>query len=117
MDGSHRVFISCVSKEFRTCRQQLRSALQSPIREIKVQEDFIDGGKSLLELLDDYISRCHAVIHLIGSSRGHLPTPAEVRAILLRYPGLKARLPEIAVDLNPGDCPLSYTHWEAVLAV
>jgi len=112
-----RVFISCVSSEFRGYREQLRSCLTARGREIKVQEDFTDGGATLLEKLDDYIMACQAVIHLVGSNCGCRPQPAEVRALLKRHPKLPQELAELAGDLQSDACPFTYTQWEAFLAI
>ena len=117
MTPAFRIFISCVSCEFKSYREQLRGCLASCGRDIKVQEDFHDGGVTLLEKLDDYIRLCQAMIHLVGNSCGARPQPAEVRALLQRYPALPRDLPELAEDLKGHPSPFTYTQWEAFLAV
>lgn len=112
-----RVFVSCVSSEFGNYRNQLRIALTSAGREVKVQEDFADSGRTLLEKLDEYIGGCQAMIHLVGNSCGSHPRPAEVRALLRRYPDFAVELPEVAGDIEPAVCPFTYTQWEAFLAI
>lgn len=112
-----RVFISCVSEEFRSYREQLRRALTTSDREIKIQEDFTDGGGSLLEKLDQYISRCHAVIHLVGESVGSKARPAEIRRILDNHLDFTQTQDELASWLDPKKCPFSYTQWECFLAL
>jgi hypothetical protein len=112
-----RIFISCVSTEFRTYRTSLRTALTSSGREIKIQEDFHDGAGTLMEKLDHYITRCQAVIHLVGSSTGEKAKAAEIRWLLQTYPNFAAVLPELADQLDPESCPFSYTQWECFLAL
>jgi hypothetical protein len=112
-----RIFISCVSAEFRGYRDQLRGCLTSPGNEIKVQEECRDGGGTLLEKLDDYINSCQAMIHLVGDGCGCAPQPAEVRNLLGRYPDLPTALPELAAAFQPDRCPFTYTQWEAFLAI
>jgi hypothetical protein len=49
-----RVFLSCVSSEFRSCRLKLASqlgALKGQPYEVNVQEDFKQGGFTLLDKL------------------------------------------------------------------
>jgi hypothetical protein len=110
-----RVFISCVSKEFRTVREELRQRLTTHRDEIKVQEDFGVGGGMLIEKLDRYIRQCDAMIHLSGDGLGSLAKPAEVAWVLRTYPDLPQRLPMLAPLLDP--CPFSYTQWECYLAL
>ncbi len=113
MMSTYRVFISCVSAEFKNYRESLRKNITNNWREVKVQEDFTVGGGSLLEKLDDYIQRCQAIIHLIGEDCGSKAKPAEVRDLLARYPDFKAVLPELADGVDN----YSYTQWEAYLAI
>ena len=81
MMSTYRVFISCVSAEFKNYRESLRKNITNNWREVKVQEDFTVGGGSLLEKLDDYIQRCQPIIHLIGEDCGSKAKPAEVRRL------------------------------------
>jgi hypothetical protein len=112
-----RVFISCVSDEFRSYRNALRQVLTARNIEIHVQEDFTDGGGTLLAKLDDYLRCCDALIHLVGDGTGNLAKPAEVRDLLRRHPDLPTALRELAPWLDPDTCPFSYTQWEAFLAL
>jgi hypothetical protein len=112
-----RIFISCVSKEFRSYRDALRQLVTTAGLDAKVQEDFTDGGGTLLEKLDDYVQRCQAIIHLVGQGAGARPTTAEVRAILKRHPALPQDLPELALPLAPNECLFTYTQWEVYLAI
>ena len=104
-----QVFISCVSTEFRSYRLRLANQLGvlkgSPC-DVKVQEDFQQGGDTLLDKLADYVRECDIVIHLVGNACGARPTPAHERT-LLRHLG------------EPDDVELpgwSYTQWEYRLA-
>lgn len=112
-----RVFISCVSNEFRTVREELRQRLTTHRDEVKVQEDFGLGAGLLIEKLDRYIRHCNAMIHLSGDGLGSLAKPAEVDWVLTTYPDLPQRLPLLAPLLDPGPCPFSYTQWECYLAL
>lgn len=72
-----KVFLSCVSSEFRSYRLKLANqlgALKGQFFEVKVQEDFEQGGFTLLDKLADYILECDLVIHLAGDVCGARPT-------------------------------------------
>jgi len=104
-----KVFLSCVSSEFRSYRLKLANqlgALKGQPCEVKVQEDFEQGGFTLLDKLADYIRACDLVIHIVGDVCGARPTAEHVRA-LFAHLGLSAPepLPE-----------RSYTQWEFDLA-
>lgn len=114
---NHRFFISCVSNEFGNYRGSLRQHLTTHVGEVKVQEDFSTSGGSLLEKLDDYVRHSSAVLHLVGDWAGSCAKPAEVQAILNRYPGLADALPELKDGLRARPCPFSYTQWECYLAL
>ena len=47
-----QLFVSCVTKEFGAYRRDIHQALTGAEREIKIQEDFQDGGGTLLQKLD-----------------------------------------------------------------
>jgi len=117
MQQTLRIFISCASSEFKSYREDLRKHLTASSLEVKIQEDFVSGPATLLEKLDDYITNCSAIIHLIGDSCGSRPKPAEVRALLDRYQDLASTLPELASKLIPDGCPFTYTQWEVFLAI
>jgi tetratricopeptide repeat protein/uncharacterized protein DUF4062 len=103
------VFISGVSSEFRSCRLKLAhqlGALKGRPFEIKVQEDFQQGGRTLLDALADYIRSCDLLIHLAGDACGARPTQEHAET-LFRH-----------LRQTPPD-PLprwSYTQWEYRLA-
>jgi hypothetical protein len=112
-----QVFISCSSKEFGSCRELLRKRLTRPDVKVDVQEDFIPGAHVLLDKLDAYIAPCHVVIHFVGDMTGDWANPADVEYIKKRYPDLGDRLPSLKPAIATGTPRLSYTQWEAYLAV
>jgi tetratricopeptide (TPR) repeat protein len=114
--ASVQLFLSTVSAEFLSYRKRLRHLLTRPDVEVKVQEDFIVTGDETLEMLDRYIQGCDGVIHLVGDMTGALAKPSSVAAIAQRYPELGSRYP-LAEFLQPDGPSLSYTQWEAWLAL
>ncbi len=111
-----QLFLSTVSAEFLSYRERLRHLLTRPDVEVKVQEDFIVTGDETLEMLDNYIQGCDGVIHLVGDMTGAMAKPQSVAAIASRYPELGSRFP-LAEFLQPDGPSLSYTQWEAWLAL
>ena len=104
-----KVFLSCASTEFRSYRLKLANqlgALKGRPYEVRVQEDFQQGGFTLLDQLADYVRACDLVIHLVGDACGARPTPEHVRTMFTHL-GVPAPqpLPE-----------RSYTQWEYDLA-
>jgi len=61
-----KIFISCVTSEFKICRDAIASDLRAMDAEVKIQEDFTTSGGTLLQKLEAYVSRCDTVIVLIG---------------------------------------------------
>ncbi len=112
-----QIFLSTVSAEFASYRDALRRDLDRPNVTVKVQEDFIATGTETLDKLDEYIRRCDAVIHLVGDMTGALAQPPSVAVLRKRYPNLAKQLPVLAPFLAPDAPPLSYTQWEAWLAL
>jgi len=112
-----QIFLSTVSAEFRSYRDALRHDLERPNVTVKVQEDFIATGTETLDKLDEYIRQCDAIIHLVGDMTGALAQPTAVAAILQHYPDLADRLPVLSSFLDAGAPALSYTQWEAWLAL
>ena len=112
-----KIFLSTVSAEFRSYRDALRHYLERPNVTAKVQEDFIATGSETLDMLDDYIRQCDVVIHLVGDMIGAMAPEPSVAAIRQRYPDFSGRLPPVATFLEAGGPPLSYTQWEAWLAL
>jgi len=86
-----RVFLSAVTAQFKACRDALRSDLAAIGCEVKVQEDFQTGPRTLLERLEEYVAGCDRVIALVGDAYGF----------------------EASGDAVPeGAPPRSYTQWE-----
>lgn len=112
-----QIFLSTVSAEFRSYRDALRRDLDRPNVTVKVQEDFIATGTETLDKLDEYIRQCDAVIHVVGDMTGALAQVPSVAVIRQRYPDLAERLPVLSSFLDPGGPALSYTQWEAWLAL
>ena len=112
---SVRIFLSAVSSEFRSYRDQLRTDLTRHNVDVKVQEDFKDYGGVTLDKLDLYIYTCNAVVHLVGEMSGAEAKPASVEAIRIRVPDLAEKLPPLRL-LQTG-AGISYTQWEAWLAL
>jgi hypothetical protein len=59
------IFLSCVSPEFRSYRLKLANqleALKGHPCEVKVQEDFQQGGHTLLDALADCVRDCDLLI-------------------------------------------------------
>ncbi len=112
-----RLFISAVSKEFLSYREALRKALQRHNVTALIQEDFIAGGLPTLDKLDLYIRDCDGVIHLAGDMTGAMAKPASLKVIRKLCPHLAERIPEIKPAFDGGGLELSYTQWEAYLAI
>lgn len=115
--ASIQIFLSTVSKEFRSYRDALRHDLDRPNVTVKVQEDFIATGTETLDKLDEYIRHCDAVLHLVGDMTGALAEGPSVAAIRRRYPDLAQRIPVLQPCLRADAPALSYTQWEAWLAL
>jgi hypothetical protein len=122
--ANRSIFISCVSDEFEKpqapfpgLRNQLRFYLTRADCEVKVQEEFRQtGGVDTIEKLAGYISKCAAVIHLVGMLPGYLAHKKAVADYLAKVPGFLANYPDLRAAL--GDCSdLSFTQWEAFLAL
>jgi hypothetical protein len=106
------IFLSAVSDEFRTYRDQLRADLTRHNTEVKVQEDFKDYGGVTLDKLDLYIKACDAVVHLVGDMTGAAAKSESTAAILAKYPSLPDKLHPLRRPLADG-LDISYTQWEA----
>jgi len=98
------VFLSAVSSEFETARNEIANDLDSRNIHVKVQRSFRQeaGADTVLRLLHDYIASCTAVVCVMGKRSGAFPTPAEA-------------LP-FAHLLPAGLSEASYTQWEFIFA-
>jgi hypothetical protein len=110
------LFISCVSNEFANYRDAVRRDLTRPNLDTKIQEDFIASGGATLEKLDEYIQHCEAVIHICGDMTGSMANKLSVQYTNDRYPDFATRFPQLRPVLE-GNNQLSYTQWEAWLAI
>lgn len=116
MDARKRIFISCVTSELGQLREELRRYLARADCDVKVQEDFYQSDVDLIEKLNEYIRSCAAVIHLVGGKAGTVAEPRPVREYLRSVTNFLEEEPELRAAL--GDFSgLSYTQWEAYLAV
>jgi hypothetical protein len=113
---SIKIFLSTVSDEFRSYRDQLRADLTRHNTEVKVQEDFKDYGGVTLDKLDLYIKACDAVVHLVGDMTGAAAKSESTATILAKYPNLPDKLHSLRRPLADG-LDISYTQWEAWLAL
>jgi hypothetical protein len=112
-----QLFLSTVTSEFRSYREELRRQLKRPNVDVHVQEDFISTGTETPDTLDSYIANCDAVIHLVGDMTGAWAPPEVTRTLRARYGDFVGRLPPLQSSLETDKPPLSYTQWEAYLAI
>jgi hypothetical protein len=112
-----QLFLSRVSAEFGSHRGGLRHNLDLPDVAVKIQEDFIAGGVPTLDKLDTYIQACDAVIHLVADGLGSTAKLRSFDYLRSTYPDLVQRFPSLAPFLNDESDGLSYTQWEAWLAL
>jgi hypothetical protein len=91
-----KIFLSAVSVQFKACRNALASDLRAIGCEVKVQEDFQQGPRTLIEQLEQYIAQCDRVIALVGDAYGCEASGVAVPAV---------------------DPPRSYTQWEYFFAL
>jgi hypothetical protein len=110
------LFISCVSNEFSQYRDALRDKLNRHNLTTKIQEDFIASGGATLKKLDRYIRNCEAVIHICGDMTGSMANAISLSYINDTYKDFGTRIPEL-VPVLEGREQLSYTQWEAWLAI
>jgi formylglycine-generating enzyme required for sulfatase activity len=86
-----QIFLSAVTQQFKACRDALASDLRAAGCVVRVQEDFIQTGRTLIGKLERYVDDCNAVVALVGDAFG---APADNDAVPAR------------------DCLRSYTQWE-----
>ena len=91
-----KIFLSAVSKQFQECRDALASDLRAIGCEVKVQEDFQQGPRTLIERIAEYVAQCDRVIALVGDVYGFEASGVAVPTV------------------NP---PRSYTQWEYFFAL
>ncbi len=91
-----KIFLSAVSGQFKECRSALATDLRAIRCEVKVQEDFQQGPRTLIEQIDQYVAQCDRVIALVGDAYGYEASGVAVPAV---------------------DPPRSYTQWEYFFAL
>jgi hypothetical protein len=94
--GRLRVFLSAVSSQFKDWRDALGSDLRAVGCEVRVQEDFRQHPRSLIEGIEEYVASCDRVIALVGDAYGFEASGDAVPALVP---------------------PRSYTQWEYFFAV
>jgi hypothetical protein len=99
-----RLFLSAVSNEFGAARDVLAASLRSRAMDIKVQSDFRqeEEADTTLRKLHDYIRDCNAVVCVIGTRSGGMPSAVAAAAF--------------AQMLPKGIAEASYTQWEFFFA-
>jgi tetratricopeptide (TPR) repeat protein len=112
------IFISAVSDEFASYRKALYKFMDGRGATVKIQERFVQNGHPTLSLLNSYIAKCDAVIHLVGDRTGKsdkhgIPGPENLKSLFDKLPDLLSRLGLTQSDLGS----ISYTQWEALLAI
>lgn len=110
---SASIFVSAVTDEFKSYRDALVKWLDAPGIRIETQERFIAVGQSSLVKISDYLQQCNAVVHLVGDRTGAIAKPAEVEILLETHRDLPYRTGLTAEAMEE----LSYTQWEAWLAI
>jgi hypothetical protein len=95
------------------------AAAQAPADRRQIQEDFAPSGTVTLAKLDEIISPSSmvAVLHVVGDATGAIAERRSVQAIKQLYPDFAARVPAVAPFLDAAEPTLSYTQWEAYLAI
>lgn len=106
-----------VSDEFRSCRQLLAKDLERGQVEVATQEKWGTLGSTTLEKLDHFLSKCDAVIHVVGDGIGYIPPPDPIDQLLAKHPDFLESLHERAGMTREllGQC--SYTQFQAYLAI
>src|SRR5579862_6601647 len=102
-----QLFISAVTNEFGSYRQALAADLNRPGVHVETQEAFIAHGVATLLMLDDYIARCDAVIHIAGDQTGSPVDLASLTALRERHSKLFQ-----ALHLDDSTASgITYTQW------
>lgn len=108
MPEKPRIFLSAVTKELGSVRDQLAVELRRRGCELAVQEEFRTTSGTLLEKLHDCILECHAVVCLMGERYGAEPPSAEATRYAFSF---------TQDGSNTGVTPRhSYTQWEYLFA-
>ena len=108
--ASYKVFVSAVSNELESYREEVARVLRRRHIEVRDQKHFRQGGGTLLEQLRDYIDECDATICLIGEQPGSVPGSEHVSDA-----GVQSEWADRLRDAT-GNSDISYTQWEYLLA-
>ncbi|MFK7902818.1 MAG: hypothetical protein AB8B49_08240 [Nitratireductor sp.] len=112
------IFISRVRNEFERYSREIDDKIHLPNLKIETQENFINTGETQSKL-NEYISSCDMVVHLVGDITGHIPTSREelkeVTSFLNANPKILAQF-EWMNDHKVLKT-ISLTQWEAWLAL
>ena len=106
--SAYRIFLSAVTRELASYREEVARVLRRKELEVRDQEHFRQGPATLLEQLRDYIEQCDAVILLVGERCGAFPTEEHVAALgpVPVYESYRAAM---------GQVRASYTQWEDLM--
>lgn len=118
---AHRIFISTVTAESGAYRARLAERFKVVSIASVFQEEFEYSDADLIEKLYQLIQPCNVLIHFVGSGAGATANPAAVRDFLEKseergedFPGFWKQ----HYNLGPAFFEtLSYTQWEAVIAI
>jgi len=119
-----QVFISATTREFGDYSDDLSSLRGRLAHELTVQglspfyQGYLaKGGMPTLSELNLHIQKSDLVVHLVGALGGYKPTDRELQMLLTDLPKFSENLPELA-KLSPKElAAVTYTDWEAWLAV
>ena len=112
-----RVFLSCVSREWVRIRDGDRNMDETAPALRRCVRKTLSRLESARWKLHYIQGNCAAVIHLVGRATGAAPRPSSVTDFLHRPWGHFERITELQ-NLNRDILmSLSYTQWEAVLAI
>jgi CHASE2 domain-containing sensor protein len=114
--GTVQILLSAVSNEFGSYRPAFKIGVERPWSSGKTQSEFLRSGHYTLEMLDQYIEPCDAVVHICGDMTGASPKPHDILALKRKYPDLGWNIPELTAALE-SKTPPSYTQFEAYVAI
>jgi hypothetical protein len=113
----YRLFVSAVSSRVPQLSRRAASRPRTPRGHRQGPGRLHPDRQRNARQAGHYIAGCDAVIHLVGDLTGALAQPPSLALIRQRYPDLGRRLPPLAPFLEDGAPALSYTQWEAWLAL
>lgn len=103
-----QVFVSAVSSELKSCREEVARVLTRRKIKVRIQEYFQPGPATLIETLNHELGDCDAAIFLIGDRAGFFPNnePTKIDDAPA-YNDFREKT---------GQSRASYTQWEFMLA-